>query len=202
MDSTLQRAAELLARARLPVFGGLYTDIHGASAALALAETLGGVVDHAASEGIARAARVMRETGTTPASFGEVRNRADKIVIIGKAPLERDPDLLNKLFPGKPGLPRPGKNKREVVLLGAGKIEEEDDTLVLRLQQWDPGMKPRTEGPTVMKLTELGDNTVAFGVVGEGMFNTLRYTRDGDTFTISITNADGSSFDIPLTASR
>ncbi|MCY4014610.1 MAG: DUF6265 family protein [Gammaproteobacteria bacterium] len=81
-------------------------------------------------------------------------------------------------------------------------IEEEDDTLVLRLQQWDPGMKPRTEGPTVMKLTELGDNTVAFGVVGEGMFNTLRYTRDGDTFTISITNADGSSFDIPLTASR
>ena len=81
-------------------------------------------------------------------------------------------------------------------------IEEEDDTLVLRLQQWEPGMKPRTEGPTVMKLTELGDNTVAFGVVGEGMFNTLRYTRDGDTFTISITNADGSSFDIPLTASR
>ena len=81
-------------------------------------------------------------------------------------------------------------------------IEEEDDTLVLRLQQWDPGMKPRTEGPTVMKLTELGDNTVAFGVVGEGMFNTLRYTRDGDTFTLSITNADGSSFDIPLTASR
>ena len=81
-------------------------------------------------------------------------------------------------------------------------IEEEDDTLVLRLQQWDPGMKPRTEGPTVMKLTELGDNTVAFGVVGEGMFSTLRYTRDGDTFTISITNADGSSFDIPLTASR
>ncbi|MHA1517628.1 MAG: hypothetical protein ACTSYK_03390 [Alphaproteobacteria bacterium] len=121
MDSTLQRAAELLARARLTVFGGLYTDIHGASAALALAETLGGVVDHAASEGIARAARVMRETGTTPASFGEVRNRADTIVIIGKAPFERDPNLLNKLFPGKPGLPRPGKNKREVVLLGAGK---------------------------------------------------------------------------------
>ena len=81
-------------------------------------------------------------------------------------------------------------------------IEEEDDTLVLRLQQWDPGMKPRTEAPTVMKLSELGENMVAFSVVGEGMFNTLGYSRDGDTFTISITNADGSSFDIPLTASR
>ena len=81
-------------------------------------------------------------------------------------------------------------------------IEEEDDTLVLRLQQWDPGMKPRTEGPTVMKLAEMGESTVAFEVVGEGMFSTLRYTRDGDTFTISITNPDGSSFDLPLTAAR
>ena len=121
VDSTLERAAALLARARLPVIGGLYTDIDGASAALALAEKLGGVVDHAAGEGLARAARVMRETGTTPASFGEVRNRADTIVVIGKNPLQRDPDLLSKLFPGKPGLPRPGKNKREAVLLGAGK---------------------------------------------------------------------------------
>ena len=107
-------------------------------------------------------------------------------------------------------VPRDGSIQSLVRMTGGGQtsmvelivIEEEDDTLVLRLQQWDPGMKPRTEGPTVMKLTELGDNTVAFGVVGEGMFNTLRYTRDGDTFTISITNADGSSFDIPLTASR
>ena len=81
-------------------------------------------------------------------------------------------------------------------------IEEEDDTLVLRLQQWDPGMKPRIERPTVMKLAEMGESTVAFEVVGEGMFSTLRYTRDGDTFTISITNADGSSFDLPLTAAR
>lgn len=121
LDSTLERAAALLARARLPVIGGLFTDIDGASAALVLAEKLGGVVDHAAGEGLACAARVMRETGATPASFGEVRNRADTIVIIGKNPLQRDPDLLSKLFPGKPGLPRPGKNKREAVLLGAGK---------------------------------------------------------------------------------
>ena len=78
-------------------------------------------------------------------------------------------------------------------------IEEEDDTLMLRLQQWDPGMKPRTEGPTVMKLAEVGENSVSFAVVGEGMFATLGYSRDGDSFTISITNADGSSFDIPLT---
>jgi len=123
VDNTLERAAERLTRARFPLFGGLYTDISGAAAALALAEKLGGVIDHAASAGLTRAAKVMRETGATPASFGEVRNRADTIVIIGKTPLQRDPDLVAKLVPSKPGLPRPGKNKREVILLGAGKAK-------------------------------------------------------------------------------
>lgn len=107
-------------------------------------------------------------------------------------------------------VPRDGSIQSVVRMTGGGQtsmvelivIEEKDDTLVLHLQQWDPGMKPRTEGPTVMKLAEMGDSTVAFEVVGEGMFSTLRYTRDGDTFTISITNPDGSSFDLPLTAAR
>lgn len=121
MDSTLERAAELLGRARFPILGGLFTDIDGAAAALALAEKLGGVVDHASSTGLMRNARIMRETGLAPASFGEVRNRADTIVVIGKGPLARDPELLTTLFPGKPGLPRPGKNKRELILLGAGR---------------------------------------------------------------------------------
>ncbi|MBQ0818058.1 MAG: hypothetical protein QNK17_02315 [Hyphomicrobiaceae bacterium] len=122
LDSALERAADLLGRARFPVIGGLFTDISGAAAALALAEKLGGAVDHAAGTGLSRASRVMRETGATPASFGEVRNRADTVVVIGKGPLERDPDLIAKLFPGKPGLPRPGDNQREVIFLGLDKV--------------------------------------------------------------------------------
>lgn len=105
-------------------------------------------------------------------------------------------------------VPRDGSIQSLVRMTAQGKtsmvelivIEEEDDTLMLRLMQWDPGMKPRTEGPTVMKLADMGESTVAFEVVGEGMFNTLRYTRDGDSFTISITTPDGSSMDIPLAA--
>lgn len=120
MDSTLQRAADLLAQARLPVIGGLFTDVNGAAAALALAQKLGGVVDHAASGGMSRAARVMRETGSTPASFGEVRNRADTVVVIGDGPRDRDPELLDRLFPAK-GLPRPGDNKRELIVVGTGR---------------------------------------------------------------------------------
>ena len=81
-------------------------------------------------------------------------------------------------------------------------IEEEEGTLRLRLQQWNPGMKPRTEGPSVMTLAELGKNTVAFEAEEGAMFNKLRYTRDGDSFTISITNPNGSQFDIPLKAAK
>ncbi|MDE0039196.1 MAG: DUF6265 family protein [Gammaproteobacteria bacterium] len=79
-------------------------------------------------------------------------------------------------------------------------IEEEEGTLRLRLQQWDPGMKPRTAGPSVMTLAEMGENTVAFHGEEGAMFDKLRYTRDGDNFTISITFPNGNQFDIPLKA--
>ena len=81
-------------------------------------------------------------------------------------------------------------------------IEEEEGTLRLRLQQWDPGMKPRTPEPSVMSLEEMGDNTVAFRAESGAMFARLRYTRDGDSFTIGITNHNGSRFDLPLKAAR
>ena len=118
LDSTLERAAELLGRARFPVFGGLFTDVSGAAAALALAEKLGGVIDHASGDALSRMSQVMRERGASSASFGETRNRADLIVMVGGKPLERDPGLIEQLFPAEKGLPRPGDHKRELVLLG------------------------------------------------------------------------------------
>lgn len=120
--SALEVAAELLGRARLPVIGGLLTDIAGAEAALALAARLGGVIDHDAGDALSRGARLMRETGGCPASFGEVRNRADLVVLLGDAPLKRDPGIVLELFPPGEGLPRPGDNPRELVVLGGGRL--------------------------------------------------------------------------------
>lgn len=79
-------------------------------------------------------------------------------------------------------------------------IEEEEGTLRLRLQQWDPGLKPRTPEPNVMKLIDMGDNTVAFETENAGGIAKLRYTRDGESFTITITNPNGSQFSLPLKA--
>ena len=46
LDAAIAEAARLLGASRLPVIAGLGTDVAGARAAIALAQRLGGVVDH------------------------------------------------------------------------------------------------------------------------------------------------------------
>ena len=80
-------------------------------------------------------------------------------------------------------------------------IEEEDDSLVLRLKQWNPGMTPRAEGFQVMKLVESKDRMVRFENIGEGGLAKLGYSRPADDkFVISIELPNGQELDIPLDA--
>ena len=76
-------------------------------------------------------------------------------------------------------------------------IEEVDDTLLLRLKQWNPGMEPRADGFQVMELIEIGDKKVVFKNTGEGIAQ-LGYSLAGDRFTISIVTPR-DPFDIELT---
>ena len=89
-------------------------------------------------------------------------------------------------------------NMVELIVIEEVPGDDGETTLRLHLQQWDPGYKPRPQGPTHMVLDEIGDNTVAFVPDGEGMFNKLRYTRDGENFTIGIETPDGNAMEIPL----
>jgi len=80
-------------------------------------------------------------------------------------------------------------------------IEEENGSLVLRLQQWNPGFAPRSPAPQVMKLVESAENQVVFEAVGEGGLKRLGYSRPApDQFVISIETPQGQEFQIPLTA--
>ena len=51
LATAVKHAAKLISKAKLPLYGGLATDVEGMRAVLALAERSGGVVDHALSEG-------------------------------------------------------------------------------------------------------------------------------------------------------
>jgi hypothetical protein len=79
-------------------------------------------------------------------------------------------------------------------------IEEEADGIMLRVQQWNPGWKPRSPNPQVMKLVESAPNKVVFASTGEGGLKTLGYSRPApDQFVISIETPQGAKFDIKLT---
>lgn len=79
-------------------------------------------------------------------------------------------------------------------------VEEEEDSLVLRIQQWSPGMKPRSEQPNVMDLVAISDSSVTFkSRQADAGIQELGYSKpEPDKFVISIKSARGA-FDIPLT---
>ena len=77
-------------------------------------------------------------------------------------------------------------------------IEEEGDSLTLRLKQWQPGMKPLADGFEVMELVEVGDQKVVFRGTGDGGIERLGYSLAGDRFTISLKTAQGE-IEVPLT---
>jgi hypothetical protein len=77
-------------------------------------------------------------------------------------------------------------------------IEEEEGSLVLRLQQWNPGFAPRSEKPNTMDLVSIAEGKVAFAARETGGIELLTYSKpDPETFVISIKTANGA-FDIPL----
>ncbi len=83
LSKAIKEAAKLIGRAKLPLFGGLATDVEGMRAVMALAERSGGVVDHALSEAQYRNLKVLQSVGWTTSTLTETRNRADLIIIAG-----------------------------------------------------------------------------------------------------------------------
>lgn len=77
-------------------------------------------------------------------------------------------------------------------------IEEENDSLVLTIQQWDPGMNPRT-GILRMNLIDQSDNSVAFEAPEGSFITRLQYTRPAnDQFVIDLVLGQGPELSIPL----
>jgi formylmethanofuran dehydrogenase subunit B len=123
LDAAAAEAARLLTRSRLPIIAGLGTDIAGARAAIALAQRIGGVVDHMHADVLLRDLDTMREAGVMATTPNEARLRADTLLLAGAALSER-PQLARQLLapPAAPELD--GGVKRRVFRLcpGATKI--------------------------------------------------------------------------------
>src|SRR5215471_18251041 len=98
LEAAIAKAASLLSASRLPVIAGLGTDVAGARAAIKLAQSVGGVVDHMHSDGLLRDLDVMREAGMMVTTPNETRVHADFLLLVGPGLIEAWPSLPARLF--------------------------------------------------------------------------------------------------------
>ncbi len=116
LQGAVERAAALLGGSRLPVVAGLGTDIAGARAAIALAERIGGTVDHMHAPALLRQLDAMREGGMLVTTPHEARLRCDLLLLVGPGLSDAWPELPKRLFAEK---------KRRIVWLCPGAAPKE-----------------------------------------------------------------------------
>ncbi|GAC1556448.1 MAG: tungsten-containing formylmethanofuran dehydrogenase subunit B [Beijerinckiaceae bacterium] len=112
-------AARLIYASRMPLFGGLVCDVAAARAAIALAERVGGVIDHRDSDVAFRDLDVLRSVGKFMTTPSEVRQRADTILVVGSGLTRLWPEMSVSL--GLAEIPRLSiaPAKRQILWLGA-----------------------------------------------------------------------------------
>jgi formylmethanofuran dehydrogenase subunit B len=107
MDQAVAEAARRLATWRQPLFGGLGTDIAGARALYRLAARTGAICDHADGRAMMHGLRAQQDRGQFTATLAEVRARADLVVCVNTAAIERFPEFFNRCELDGPDGPRP-----------------------------------------------------------------------------------------------
>jgi formylmethanofuran dehydrogenase subunit B len=125
LDEAVDAAAAILSRARAPLVYGLgQTSCEAQRRAVALAEAIGGVVDPA---GGGAAGAAYQAIGSSTATFGEIRDRAELVVVWRADPVVTNPRLLERLR-----LERATRGRRALVVVDAQRTAtaEEADAFV------------------------------------------------------------------------
>jgi formylmethanofuran dehydrogenase subunit B len=130
-SEAVEAAAAILGEARLPLVCGLgQTDCESQRAAVALAEAIGAVIDPAGLMEDGAVAAASQAVGSSTATFGEMRDRAELVVVWRADPVASNPRLLPRLR-----LDRAGRAaERTLVVVDAqrtGTADEADEFLEL-----------------------------------------------------------------------
>ena len=125
LDEAVDAAAAILSRARAPLVYGLgQTSCEAQRRAVGLAEAIGAVVDPA---GGGAAALAYQTIGSSTATFGEIRDRAELVVVWRADPIDTNPRLLERLR-----LERATRGPRALVVVDAQRTAtaEEADAFI------------------------------------------------------------------------
>lgn len=118
LDDAIAAAAGMLRGAKAPMIGGLATDVAGLRAALALADRVGGVVDHALSEAALGNVDVLQTTGWILSTLTEVRNRADLVIVVASDIARVHPRFFERILAPDRTLLSEQPLRRTVVFIG------------------------------------------------------------------------------------
>jgi formylmethanofuran dehydrogenase subunit B len=123
-------AASLLGAARQPLVSGSGADLAGIRALLALADRLGAVVDRWQSSAQLANLAVVQRAGALAATFGEVANRADVVLLLGRDPAREHPRFFERLLRNRAPLYR---NAPWVTFLGPDRTAPHDPAVSERI---------------------------------------------------------------------
>jgi formylmethanofuran dehydrogenase subunit B len=123
LDAALARAAKQLKHSKRPLIAGLGTDVAGVRAALALAERCRGTVDHMHSAALHANLSVLQARGWQTTTLGEVRNRADLVVLVGVDLNVNYQNLIRRYLAPTAALQPARRSSRRVIYLGPKKSQ-------------------------------------------------------------------------------
>lgn len=96
LEAAVNAAAKRLADSRLPLIGGLATDLAGFRAIYRLANLSGALLDHAHGDALMHSLRALQDRGSFYTTIAEIRNRADLIVCLGTDPGAHYPEFFRR----------------------------------------------------------------------------------------------------------
>ena len=120
LAKAIDAAAKLIGKAKLPMYGGLATDVEGMRAVMPLAERSSGIVDHAFSEAQYRNFKIVQSSGWVMSTISEVRNRADLFIIAGSDIHKLHPRFFERIVSPPNSMFHVEAPKRTVVFIGKG----------------------------------------------------------------------------------
>lgn len=118
LEAALDRAAEILRNARMPLIYGLSrSSTPGQRAATHLADHLGATIDTTASLCHAQSIMAVQAVGESTASLGEIRHRADLVIFWGSNPVVTHPRHLERYSRHPSAMFVPGDASRRTLVI-------------------------------------------------------------------------------------
>lgn len=133
-EQAVERAVSILAAARFPVVFGLSgATCEAQRAAVALADRLGACIDASGARGDSPSTMALQSVGEVTCTLGEIKNRADLVIVWGADPVVSHPRLFERHVLEPTGLFVPaGRGGRSCIVVD----DTETETVQTAADEW------------------------------------------------------------------